>query len=139
MIIKLIIDANIILSALIKPSITRKIIFENYHTLFAPEFIIEEVKKYRSMVIKRAGLTQESFDKLYELIFNEIELIPNHLIRTCIDESMELIGQRDPKDVIYVAATICQGLDGVWTNDNDFTEQEKIPIFTTKDIIGLKY
>ena len=43
---KLVIDANIILSALIKDSITRKILVGSAIEFYAPDYLIEEVEKY---------------------------------------------------------------------------------------------
>jgi len=46
---RLVIDANIILSALIKDSTTRKILIGSAIDFYAPEYLIEEVEKYLSL------------------------------------------------------------------------------------------
>jgi len=48
--IKLVIDVNILFTALIKNSKTAELIIEKQITCFAPEFLIEEFSKYRSVI-----------------------------------------------------------------------------------------
>ena len=42
----LVIDGNILFSALIKDSLTAELLFEKYLKLYAPDFMIEEFMKY---------------------------------------------------------------------------------------------
>ena len=49
---KIIIDTNVLLSALIKNSSTRTIIMESGWTFYYPEMSFHEVRKYKDLVIK---------------------------------------------------------------------------------------
>ena len=69
---KLIIDSNILLSALIKDSTTRKIIVTSNWNFFYPEMSFHEIKKYKDLVIKKAGLTEKEY---YLLISNIMEFV----------------------------------------------------------------
>ncbi|MFH1211857.1 MAG: PIN domain-containing protein [Candidatus Woesearchaeota archaeon] len=53
---ELVIDANILFAALIKDSTTSDLLFKN--TLYAPEFILEEFKKYKEELITGEGVSQ---------------------------------------------------------------------------------
>ncbi len=61
---KLVIDANIILSALIKDSITRKILIGSAIEFYAPDYLLEEVKKYISLVSRKNSLSEEENKKI---------------------------------------------------------------------------
>lgn len=47
----LVIDSNVLFAALIKKGVTSELLFK--HTLFAPEFIFEEFKKYKGYLKRR--------------------------------------------------------------------------------------
>jgi predicted nucleic acid-binding protein len=47
---KLVIDTNIIISGLLKQSITRKILLSEFFEFYLPEIVMKEVKKYRPYI-----------------------------------------------------------------------------------------
>jgi predicted nucleic acid-binding protein len=55
---KLVIDTNILLSALIKDSTTRKIIIQSEWQLYYPEISFHEVHKYKQLVLEKSGLCE---------------------------------------------------------------------------------
>lgn len=54
---KLVVDTNIIISALIKAGATRKIIFDRTFELITPSFTISEINKYREEICKKAEIS----------------------------------------------------------------------------------
>lgn len=48
---KLVLDSNIIFSALIKKSITRDIIISDLFELYAPEYIFNEITKHKELLL----------------------------------------------------------------------------------------
>ena len=48
---KIIIDCNRVIGALIKESTTREILFDRNFEFFAPEYIKSEIEKYRKEII----------------------------------------------------------------------------------------
>lgn len=50
---ELVIDANILFSALIKKSVTAELIFNENLMLYAPDFFIEEFVKYQELITKK--------------------------------------------------------------------------------------
>ena len=61
----LVIDSNIFFAALLKESGTSDILFK--HTLFAPEFIFEEFRKYKDYLKGKTKRTEENFNELFDL------------------------------------------------------------------------
>ncbi len=132
---KIVIDANIIIAALIKESKTREILKNNKFEFISPEFIIEETHKYRTVICKKAGITKEIFEMLMDLIFENIKIINNEEYKQWIDTAKELIS--DKKDVPYVACYLALKCAGIWTNDEDFKENKNIKVFKTQDMLDL--
>ena len=70
----LIIDTNRIIAALIKDSACRNILEKQFHHFLAPDFSLDEIKKYGAVICKKAGLSSSEFDLLLHLIFYNIEI-----------------------------------------------------------------
>ncbi|MBU1855183.1 MAG: hypothetical protein KKF89_05660, partial [Nanoarchaeota archaeon] len=72
---KIIIDSNVLFSALIKDSITRKIIL-NYNGLFLfPSFIFTEFNKYKNFLLKKSKMDKKDFNKLLDFILNKVMIV----------------------------------------------------------------
>ena len=65
---ELVIDANILFSALIKDSTTSDLLFKN--TLYAPEFIFEEFKKYKEELQKKSKRSEAEFNEFFVIILS---------------------------------------------------------------------
>ncbi len=130
---KLVVDANVFISALIGGK-AAELLFNPNFELLTTERTTWEVKKY---VPELAGYTEKSPADLL-LLF---ELIP---VRACqsreyersLSMAQDLIGNWDPFDVDILALTLETGAP-LWSNDSDFEEIDKITLLKTKDIIDL--
>jgi predicted nucleic acid-binding protein len=58
---KLVLDSNIIFSALIKKSKTRDIILSDLFELYAPEYIFNEIIKHKELLLKKSKLDREDW------------------------------------------------------------------------------
>ncbi len=132
---KIVIDSNRVLAALIKESTTRKIIFSNDFEFIAPDHLIQEVRKYKERVIKASGITEGEFETLLSLILENIAILPKTEYESLIDALRNEI--EDQKDIPYIASSLATGALGIWTHDPDFLKQNKIKIFTNIDLLGL--
>jgi len=70
---KIVIDTNVLLSAMIKDSTTRRIIVNSGFDCYYPEISFHEVRKYKGLVIRKTKLTEEEYDKLYKELGDIIE------------------------------------------------------------------
>jgi len=66
----LVVDANVVFSALIREGVTLRLfefnsIFEIFE-LFAPEFIWEEIEEYKDKIIKKSKLSEEELERVLE-------------------------------------------------------------------------
>ena len=69
---KVVLDTNILISALIRDSITRKLIIETNEELVYPESGIKEIKKNKDLIIKKSGLNEKEFDSIFNLLLEYI-------------------------------------------------------------------
>ena len=130
---KLVVDANVFISALIGGR-AAELLFNPNFELLTTERTTWEVKKY---LAKLAAYTEKTPADLL-LLF---ELVP---VRACQSEEYEpslstaqnLIGDRDPFDVDILALALETGAP-LWSNDSDFEEIVKITLYKTKDVMDL--
>lgn len=130
---KVVIDANRLIAALIKEGTTRLILFDNLFEFIAPDFIFNEIKKYEKEIIKKANITKEQFDILIALISENIMII-------AVEEYEDIILElnvKDKNDIAYLAVAIKSNAYGIWTHDSGFLEVKEIKILTNIDMLKL--
>src|SRR3989338_3103981 len=132
---KLVVDTNRIIAAIIKESASRRIIETQEHEFIAPDFSLGEINKHSGEICKKGNLAKKEFDLLISLLFYRIGIIPAHAYKQNMDEAKELLGKRDAKDVPFLALAIAEKADGIWSDDNDFLVQRRIKVYKTKDLV----
>ena len=66
---ELVVDANILVSGLLKDGITRELMLNNYISLYTSEFIFEEFFKHISELAKKAEMQKEKAGSFSEPAF----------------------------------------------------------------------
>jgi len=132
---KIVLDTNVLISALIRDSATRKLIIEMEDELVYPEDGIKEVRKYKDMIIERSGLGEKEFNSLLNLLLDYIELVPHNLIKNTLNEAEEIMLEIDEKDVIFIATALVFNGAIIWSDDKDFKKQDRILTKTTSEIL----
>ena len=80
---KVVIDANRVIAALLKDSTTRQILFNKNFKFIAPSFILSEIKKYKDYIIKKSKITEKEFEETFQQILpNVLGLIFKTLQKT---------------------------------------------------------
>src|SRR3989344_9662725 len=132
---KIVIDSNRAIAALIKDSTTREVLFDEYFEFFAPDYIMTEIHKHENHIVKVAEITKEEFETLISLIFEPIKLIPQTEYNEFLEKYKSVI--QDEKDVPYIAVCFACNAEGVWTHDPHFLEQKIIKVFTNIDMLRM--
>ncbi|EMA58131.1 Nucleotide-binding protein, PIN domain-containing protein [Halorubrum distributum JCM 13561] len=132
---KLVVDANVVISALIADSKTRELIVTLEPDLLTPEFVYEEIENYTELIVEKSGTNPERVAKFVDLLFQYIEVVPASKFYPYIEEADAAIGETDPDDVLYVACALA-GDAAIWSDDNDFDEQDVVEVYSTTDVIG---
>ncbi|MAG16114.1 hypothetical protein CMO88_03565 [Candidatus Woesearchaeota archaeon] len=132
---KLVVDSNRLIAALIKDSSSRAIITNHKHSFLLPEFSLEEINKYKSYICGKAKLDSATFDTLLSSLLLNIEVIAREQYASKLQIAKELLTERDLKDVPFLALALSKETDGIWSDDKDFLIQNKVKIFKTEDLI----
>ena len=132
---RLIIDANILISAMIRSSVTRKIIINSIFELYAPEFTFSEIDKNLNYISKKNSLTIDENKKVLEILAGYIPIFEAEFYIEHLEDAEEIIGKIDENDVPYIALALSINNDGIWTDDAHFQKQNTITVWQTKDVI----
>ena len=133
----IIIDVNVFLSALIKDSITREILLTYGEEFYFPERSFQKIRKYKSLIQKKSGLSDLDFLKLFHSLLKFIRIIPDEELLDHWDEAMKIMAHIDEEDVTFIAAALCQNNAIIWSDDKHFEKQDKVITLKTKDLVNL--
>ncbi len=131
---KLVIDANIVISALVADSKTRELIVTLKPDLLTPAFVYDELGNYEELIVEKAGMDPDRVAQFIDLLFQYIEVVPADDFYPAIEKADEAIGDTDPDDVLYLACAIANDA-AVWSDDSDFDEQKVVETYSTSDVI----
>ncbi|MEI8013936.1 MAG: PIN domain-containing protein [Nitrospira sp.] len=131
---RLVLDTNILIAALIKDSITRRILLLPDLEFLLPAFALDELAKHRGKIVRAARLKGDELDLLLTLLLMSVTVVPFERITPYLPEADILIGAIDPDDVPFVALALAEAHDGIWSNDRAFERLPGIQCWTTTRI-----
>ena len=132
---KILVDANRLVAALVKQSTTRDILFDNAFEFVSPDYALSEIEKHQDELQQKAKLTKKEFDILLALIFENITIFSKSDYVDFIDDCKETI--EDVDDVSYLAACLASKSLGIWSHDPHILKQKKVMAFTNIDMLRL--
>lgn len=129
------IDSNILFSALIKNSITRKIILNYPERFLFPEYVFQEFLKYKKLLLKKSNLSEKEFYFLLNNLLKKVKIIKNEKIHKYKKESIKILKGIDIKDAPFIA--VCLKYNSIlWSDDKALKNQKKIMVLNTKEFIN---
>jgi predicted nucleic acid-binding protein len=133
---RLILDTNILISALIKDSITRNLIIHSNYELYSINFSNKEILKYKEQILNKTKQSSKELDLIFETLLSKIILLDDKLICIHFDKAKSIMDKIDPDDTPFIAAALA--IDGeIWSDENHFQRQKQIKTWTTKELIAL--
>lgn len=132
----IVIDTNIFISALIKDNLTRMILTNLKINFLFPEFEFREISKYKNLILKKTGLSEEEFYILFLRLLKYVRVIPEDVILKYKRAADKIIGHIHKEDTVFVATALSFKCP-IWSDDKHFQKQKIIKIFKTKDIMRL--
>jgi len=132
---KIVLDVNIILSALIRDSITREIILNSLFEFYFPEPSLHKIRKYKNYILEKSGLADDGYGKLMETLFKYIRLVPTEEIEKNWDEAKKIMEHIDEEDVVFIATALSLKDSIIWSDDRHFERQDKVKVLKTADMV----
>ena len=127
----LVIDANVLFSALIKDSFAYNLLFSGSFHLFTPEYIFTELENHKEEILNKTERTDEEFFRLLETLKRRVIIVPLEELIPYVKEAERLTP--DPDDMAYLALALKLNC-AIWTNDKKLKEQDQIKVYNTHEL-----
>lgn len=131
----MVVDANILVSALLQKSVTRKILLGAKQTgLFAPEFIKEELFKYSGEFARRLKVENAKVEEALSMLFeaSKIIIVSKEAYSDLLPMALRLCP--DKKDAPYFALALKLSCP-LWSNDKALKRQSSVIVFSTEEVL----
>ncbi len=134
--LRLVLDTNIIISALInKKSTIRDILLTDKITFYLPELVLAELLKHKELLCKKTGLSQkEVFFAIFYLL-SKVEIVKKEAFSKNLKKAKTIMENIDVKDSEFVALALSIENDGVFSNDRHF-DDSGIKRWTVEELIS---
>ncbi|MFC3957791.1 PIN domain-containing protein [Halovivax cerinus] len=131
---RLVVDANVVISALIADSKTRELLVTIESSLLTPAFVRTEVANYEALIVEKSGMKPGRVEQFIDLLFQYIDVVSVDEFYPAIEPARAAIGDVDPDDVLYLACAVDQEA-AIWSDDADFDEQNLVETYTTNEVL----
>ncbi|HLC31221.1 MAG TPA: PIN domain-containing protein [Candidatus Nanoarchaeia archaeon] len=133
----LIIDSNILIAAIIRNSITRKLLFDKRFFYFAPSLILEETNKYNSMIKEKTQFSDEEYLFLINSLLKNITIFQTEKLVPYKEEAYNIIKEIDENDALFIATALAIPDSILWSEDRRLGKQTKVRVITTSELLDL--
>ena len=131
---KIVLDSNILFSALVKDSKTRRIILEYEGFFLFPQFIFEEMEKHIEELLKKSKLSKQEFNTLLTTLLKKVVIVPNDVLLPFRRKALDIVKNIDKDDVLFVACVLAYPESIIWSNDKKLKTQKSIRVLNTNEI-----
>lgn len=135
----IVIDSNILFSALIRDSLTRRIILEYDGVFLFPSFIFEEMEKHKGELLKKSGMNTKDFELLLYILLRKVRIVPSDVLRPYKKKAYGIVKDIDPGDTVFIACTLAYPQSILWSDDKKLKQQSIVPIINTNEMYRLFY
>ncbi|MBI4439342.1 hypothetical protein HY638_00035 [Candidatus Woesearchaeota archaeon] len=132
--LRLIVNTNRIIAALIRDSLTRWIISHIDAELYSIRISSGEISKYKSLILKKSCLSEAEFEAILEKLMERIVILDDELIKAKMKEANEIMDKIDADDTPFIAAALAIKAD-IWSDDKHFQKQKKVKVWKTSDLM----
>ncbi|MDP2718038.1 MAG: PIN domain-containing protein [Candidatus Micrarchaeota archaeon] len=132
---RLVVDTNRLMAALIKDSVSRKIIRTPRFEFYSLAILRQDIAKYQDDLLEKSGLNLAEFGRLADSLFRHVSLVDETLVQTQMAPAKAAMDSVDPGDTPFLAAALAIHADGIWSDDRHFERQTLVPLFKTKELL----
>ncbi|MBI2444963.1 hypothetical protein HYV43_01080 [Candidatus Micrarchaeota archaeon] len=134
---RLVVDTNRLMAALIKDSVSRRILFSPRFEFHTVALLRQEISKHEIEIAEKSSLPLSLFYRLTESLFQRTLVVDEIQVQACMPPAKDAMDSIDPDDTPFIAAALAIGADGIWSDDRHFERQNLVPLFKTQDLFRL--
>ena len=131
--IRVVVDANIIISAFLGGR-SRFLLFDSRFEFTTAQFTIKEVEKYIPLISQKSEVSEEEIKRGISLL--PLKIVSRNYYKNYLKKAKSLIEKID-KDDIDILALYLKENTFLWSEDKDFEKvKAKINLLKTKDLLS---
>jgi predicted nucleic acid-binding protein len=134
---KIVIDTNRLIAALLRSSVSREIILNDKFDLSSPDIIVSEINKHRKYLIEKSKIKPGEFEIILSTLLEKISMIPFDDFKHEFMNAVNIMRDIDVTDAAFIAVSLASNADGIWTEDKGFSRQKIVKVYSTIDLIEL--
>ena len=131
---RIVLDSNILFSALIKDSKSRQLILDYEGRFLFPYFIFDELNGHKFELMKKSGLDEKQFFLVFDALLKKVEVVTKETLIVHRTKAKQIIDKIDSDDVVFIACVLAYSGSILWSNDKKLKKQEKVLVYNTKEI-----
>lgn len=128
----LVVDANVVISSLIKDGTTLQVFkynaIRNAYEFIAPSYLFTELNRQR--IQQFSSLTKKEINETLTLISDQIQMIPLSIFSHQLKEAMNL----NFKDSPYLSLAMTYNCP-IFSGDKGLKKQKRVPIFSPRELL----
>ena len=132
---KIIVDTNCIVSALIKDALSRKIINDVPADFITIQLTGQELQKYEQEILTKSGVTKGELNILLNHLMRRISVVDDEVVQSRMEDAKKIMDHIDPGDTPFIAAALATNA-AIWSDDKHFEKQTVVKIFKTSDLLS---
>lgn len=103
----------------------------------APEFTFTEILKHADIIKKKSKLASKDLQYVMDMLFSRIAIYPKDEYADCYVQAKQIMKDIDPDDAPFLALAMKTKVDGIWSEDKGFQQQNHVKIYTTKELLEI--
>jgi len=132
---RIVIDSNVLFSALIRNSTVRRMIFEYDGLFLFPSFIFEELELHKSELVEKSGMGKQDFERLLQAILGKVEVVGKDRLLPQREEAEGLVKEIDRDDAVFIACVLAYPGSALWSDDKRLKKIKGVSVLSTGDIL----
>lgn len=134
---KLVVDTNRIIAALIRNSTSRKILLSDKFGFLTVGITKSEIEEHKEEIMNKANISEEDFNKIFSLLFSKIFVASDVVIEKMMEEAKQIMDKIDPDDTPFISLALAIENDGIWSDDKHFEQQNSIKTWRTEALLKI--
>lgn len=131
--IRLVVDANIVISAFLRDGTTRGLLLDAPLSLYTPSWLRTEAEKRLIALAARKKIGKRQAKTLLDTIMTRIQEVPEPILAKHAREAIRRCSSSGIKDAPYVACALAIDA-GIWTHDNRLASEAGVRTYTTAEL-----
>ena len=131
---RLVVDTNIFIAAILKNGACRHILLDNKHEFVCIQQSTHEIENHIQELSKKSKLAPPKLRLIFSRLIKHTYKIQPKDFEQYYDSAYELMQHHDPDDAMFVAAALATNAT-IWSDDKHLKKQSLVKVYTTKELL----